>query len=142
MAARVGAVSTLTRETRDMASDLNGLLPNRKSRADGFCYWLAVVSGVAAGWLDIKVGDLLLTAIAVLAANMLLGFLSPRHPWRWVLLVGVFVPVVEWLAYFFLSEKPERAQIYESFLAFVPGIAGAVGGSVGRGVVDNLFPEK
>jgi hypothetical protein len=59
-----------------------------------------------------------------------------------VLLVGVFVPVVEWLAYFFLSEKPERAQIYESFLAFVPGIAGAVGGSVGRGVVDNLFPEK
>jgi hypothetical protein len=125
-----------------MPSDLDGLLPNIKSRADGFCYVLAVGSGVAAGWLDIKVGDLLLTAMVVLVANMLLGFLSPRHPWRWVLLVGVFVPVVEWLAYFFLSEKPERAQIYESFLAFVPGIAGAVGGSVGRGVVDNLFPEK
>jgi zinc transporter ZupT len=73
---------------------------------------------------------------------MLLGFLSPRRPWRWVVLVGVFVPVVEWLAYFFLSEKPARAQIYESFLAFVPGIAGAFGGAVGRGVVDNLFAEK
>jgi len=80
--------------------------------------------------------------MVVLTANMLLGFLSPRRPWRWVILVGVFVPVVEWLAYRFLSEKPERAQIYESFLAFVPGIAGAFGGSIGRGVVDNLFAGK
>ncbi len=92
--------------------------------------------------MDIKVGDLLLTATVVLSANMLLGFLSPRRPWRWVILVGVFVPVVEWLAYYFLSEKPTRAQIYESFLAFVPGIAGAFGGSVARGVVDNLFGKK
>jgi hypothetical protein len=125
-----------------MALNLSGLLPGTKSRADGFYYFLAVASGVGAGWLDIKVGDLLLTAMVVLSANMLLGFLSPRRPWRWVLLVGVFVPIVEWLAYFFLSEKPERAQIYESFLAFVPGIAGAYGAAAGRGVVDNLFPKK
>lgn len=119
-----------------------GILPERKPGGDVFYYLLAAMSGALAGWLDIKVGDLLLTAMVVLAANMLLGFLSPRSPWRWVVLVGVFVPVVEWLAYFFLSEKPERAQIYESFLAFVPGIAGAFGGSIGRGVVDNLFAGK
>ena len=119
-----------------------GILPERKPGGDVFYYLLAAMSGALAGWLDIKVGDLLLTAMVVLAANMLLGFLSPRSPWRWVVLVGVFVPVVEWLAYFFLSEKPARAQIYESFLAFMPGIAGAYGGSVGRGVVDNLFGQK
>lgn len=119
-----------------------GILPERKPGGDGFYYLLAAMSGVLAGWLDIKVGDLLLTAMVVLAANMLLGFLSPRRPWRWVVLVGVFVPVVEGLAYFYLSEKPARAQIYESFLAFLPGIAGAFGGSVGRGVVDNLFAKK
>jgi len=100
------------------------------------------MSGVLAAWLDIKVGDLLLTAMVVLAANMLLGFMSPRRPWRWVLVIGVFVPVVEWLAYFYLTQKPERAQIYESFLAFLPGIAGAFGGAMGRGVVDNLFAKK
>jgi hypothetical protein len=125
-----------------MATALGGILPKRKSGGDRFCYLLAVMSGALAGWLDIKVGDLLLTAMVVLAACMLLGILSPRRPWRWVLLVGVFVPVVEWLAYFFLSQKPERAQIYESFLAFVPGIAGAFGGAMGRGVVDNLFARK
>ncbi len=125
-----------------MATAEGGILPERKPGGDVFYYLLAVASGAAAGWLDIKVGDLLLTAMAVLAANMLLGFLSPRRPWRWVVLVGVFVPLVEWLAYYFLTEKPERAQIYESFLAFFPGIAGAFGGSMGRRVVDDLFAKQ
>lgn len=118
------------------------ILPQRQPGGDAFYYLLAALSGVAAGWLDIKVGDLLLTAMVVLAANMLLGFLSPRQPWRWVAVVGVFIPVVEWLAYFYLTQKPERAQIYESFLAFLPGVAGAFGGAIGRGVVDNLFAKK
>ena len=113
-----------------------------KSGGDVVYYLLAGLSGALAGWLDIKVGDLLLTAMVVLAANMLLGFLSPRRPWRWVLIVGLFVPVVEWLAYWLLTEKPDRAQIYESFLAFLPGIAGAFGGAVGRKVVDELFSKK
>jgi hypothetical protein len=125
-----------------MTTAWGGVFPDRKSGGDVFYYLLAAASGVLAGWLDIKVSDLLLTAMVVLAANMLLGFLSPCRPWRWVVLVGVFVPLVEWLAYFYLSEKPARAQIYESFLAFVPGIAGAFGGSIGRGVVDNLFARK
>jgi hypothetical protein len=125
-----------------MTTAWSQILPERQSGGDGFYYLLAALSGMLAGWLDIKVGDLLLTAMVVLAACMLLGILSPRKPWRWVLLVGVFVPVVEWMAYFFLSQKPERAQIYESFLAFVPGIAGAFGGAVGRNVLDNLFAKK
>lgn len=117
-------------------------ISSRKKSSDRFYYLVAAASGAFAGWIDIRVGDLLLTAMVVLVANMSLGLLRPRRPWRWVLLVGLFVPLVEWLAYFFLSEKPERAQIYESFLAFVPGIAGAYGGSVGRTVVENLFRKK
>ena len=125
-----------------MTTRWDGILPEGKSGGDAFYYLLAVLFGTLAGWLAIKVGDLLLTAMVVLAANMLLGFLSPRKPWRWVVLVGVLVPLVEWLAYFFLTEKPQRAQIYESFLAFFPGIAGAFGGAIGRGVVDNLLTGK
>jgi hypothetical protein len=125
-----------------MTTAWGGILPERKSGGDTFYYLLAALSGALAGWLDIKVGDLLLTAMVVLAANMLLGFLSPRRPWRWVAIVGVCVPLVEWLAYAFLTQKPDRAQIYESFLAFLPGIAGAYGGAMGRGVVDNLFARK
>jgi len=125
-----------------MTDPWGGLIAERKPGGDAWCYALALFFGAAAGWIDIKVGDLLLTAMVVLASCMLLGFISPRRPWRWVVLIGICIPIVEWLAYFFLSEKPYRAQIYESFLAFLPGIAGAVGGAVGRGVVEHLFAKK
>jgi hypothetical protein len=118
------------------------ILPEKESGGDGFNYLLAVMAGALAGWLDIKVGDLLLTAMVVLVANLFLGFLSPSKPWRWVVLIGVCIPVVEWLAYYFLAQKPERAQIYESFLAFIPGFAGAFGGAVGRNLMDKLFAKK
>ena len=91
-------------------------------RGDSLQYLLAAACGVLAGWIDIKIGDLLFTALIVLASCMALGFARPRKAWRWVVLVGFFVPIIEWLAYAFLSQKPERAQIYESFLAFLPGI--------------------
>jgi hypothetical protein len=38
--------------------------------------------------------------------------------------------------------KPNRAQIYGSLLAFLPGIAGAYGGSFMRGVISNLLLGK
>ena len=102
-------------------------------------YILGVVLGVCAGFLDVKFGDLLLTALFVLAATMLLSALRPRRPWRWTLLVGVFVPVVQCAAYLLLTEKPYRAQIYESFLGFLTGIAGAYGGSAARRGMGELW---
>jgi hypothetical protein len=58
------------------------------------------------------------------------------------MLVGVFIPLTELIAYLIRAVKPSRAQIYGSFLAFLPGIAGAYGGSVMRRVVDNLRQGK
>jgi hypothetical protein len=125
-----------------MTTAWGGILPEDGPSDDSLQYLLAAACGVMAGWIDIKVGDLLFTAMIVLASCMLLGFVRPRRPWRWVLLVGMFVPFVEWLAYILLAQKPERAQIYESFLSFLPGIVGAYGGAVGRGVVNNLLSDK
>ena len=105
-------------------------------------YVFAAVAGVLSGWVDIKVGDLLLTALVVLAACMLLGVLRPARPWRWVTIVGVMVPVAELLGYLVLTQKPYRAQIYESFLAFLPAIAGAYGGAMLRGAIQNIVGEK
>jgi cadmium resistance protein CadD (predicted permease) len=125
-----------------MTTAWGGILPEGRSTGDSLQYLLAAAFGVLAGWIDIKVGDLLFTAMIVLASCMLLGFVRPRKPWRWVMLIGLFVPIVEGLAYFILAQKPERAQIYESFLAFLPAIVGAYGGAFGRGVVDNLLTGK
>jgi hypothetical protein len=109
--------------------------------SDRGIYILGCVLGVCAGFLDVKFGDLLLTALFVLAATMLLGALRPRRPWRWTLLVAAFVPLVQLVAYAVLTEKPYRAQIYESFLGFLTGIAGAYGGATARTGLARLFEK-
>jgi hypothetical protein len=101
-------------------------------------YLLAALAGIGTGWADVAVNDLLFTALLVLTACMLLGLLRPRWPWRWVVVVGTFIPLTELAAYLILTVKPTRAQVYGSFLAALPGIAGAYGGSLMRGVLDNL----
>lgn len=105
---------------------------------DAWIYLLAALCGIGAGSANVAVDDLLFTALLVVLACMLLGMLRPRAPWRWVLMVGVFIPLTELAAYLVLTVKPTRAQIYGSFLAFLPGVAGAYGGSVVRTVIDNL----
>ena len=111
-------------------------------RSDKWFYVLAALCGVGAGWADVAVNDLLLTALLVLSACMLLGLLRPRWPWRWVAVEGACIPLTELAAYMALTVRPTRAQVYESFLAFLPGIAGAYGGSVVRAVVENLRQGK
>jgi len=108
------------------------------TRSDAWFYPLAAVCGIGAGWADVSINDLLFTALLVLASCMLLGLLRPRWPWRWVVVVGAFIPLTELAAYKILAVKPTRAQVYGSFLAFLPGIAGAYGGSVMRSVIANL----
>jgi hypothetical protein len=114
--------------------------PIRKmtGKSDRGIYILGGLLGVVAGILDVKVGDLLLTALSVLLATMLLGALRPQRPWRWTLTVAVFVPLVQLAAFAVLTEKPYRAQVYESFLGFLTGIAGAYGGATTRRVVEQL----
>jgi hypothetical protein len=113
-----------------------------RGKSDLPFYFLAALSGAGIGWVDVTVNDLLLTALLVLCSTMLLGFLRPRRPWRWMIIVGGCIPVVELAAYEVMAVKPYRAQVYGSFLAFLPGIAGSVGGAVMRGVWDNLTQGK
>jgi hypothetical protein len=112
------------------------------AKSDVPFYFLAVLAGLGTGCVDVAIDDLLLTALLVLCSTMLLGFLRPHRPWRWFLVVGVCIPAVELAAYELMTVKPYRAQVFGSFLAFLPGIAGSVGGSLMRGVWDNLAQGK
>jgi ABC-type multidrug transport system permease subunit len=112
------------------------------ARSDAPFYVLAALAGMGTGWVDVTVNDLLFTALLVLMACMLLGLLRPRWPWRWVVVVGIFIPLTELAAYLILTVKPTRAQVYGSFLAALPGIAGAYGGALARGAIDHLRQGK
>ena len=111
-------------------------------KRDTWYYVLAAGCGIGTGCADVAINDLLFTALLGLSACILLGSLRPRWPWRWVVVVGLFIPLTELAAFLVLTVKPTRAQIYGSFLAFFPGIAGAYGGSIMRAVIDNLRQGK
>ena len=108
-------------------------------RSDALYYFVAVVLGLAAGFLQIRIGDLLVTALFVMFCTMLLGAIRPRYPWRWTLIIGVCIPLVQLAAYVFLKETPYRAQIWEAGLGFLTGIAGAYCGAFARKAVEELF---
>ena len=102
-------------------------------------YLLAIVLGAGAGILEIKVGDLLATALFVLISTLILGFVRPRNAWRWIVVVGIFVPLARLLALLLLNQRPYHAQIWASGLGFVTGIAGSYAGAMLRLAVDELF---
>jgi energy-converting hydrogenase Eha subunit A len=110
-----------------------------KRPRDRWVYLLGVFLGICAGILDLEAGDLLGTALFVLISTMVLGVIRPERPWRWTIMVGVFVPLVRLGAYLWVRQKSDRAQIYESILGFVTGFAGAYSGSVARRGVRELF---
>jgi lysylphosphatidylglycerol synthetase-like protein (DUF2156 family) len=108
-------------------------------KSDIFIYLLAVLFGLSAGLLEITVGDLLATALCVLISTLVLGFLRPRRAWKWTVIVGAFVPLMRLAAYLVMNQKPYRAQIWESGLGLVTGIAGSYAGAMARLGVDELF---
>jgi len=90
------------------------------------------VLGITAGWLQVKFGDLLMTALVVMAFTMLLGIMRPQRPWRWVLLVAVTILIFQGAVYFFWPSRSSREQLFESTLGFLTGTVGAYAGSMFR----------
>ena len=88
----------------------------------------ALLLGAGCGALHVLVEtmeqpDPLLSALAVTAATMMLGLLRPARPWRWVLLVGVPVPLAILIASFVIPTAHfTRASIAGSILVSLPGM--------------------
>ena len=107
--------------------------------SEALVYGLAVLLGICAGTLEITANDILATALFVLVSTLVLGFIRPRQAWRWIIVVGVFVPLARLLAYLLLGQKAYHAQVWASGLGFVTGIAGSYAGAMARKGVDELF---
>src|SRR5581483_1218571 len=54
-------------------------------------YISALLLGLSAGLLEVRLEDLLVTALFVMISTMVLGYLRPKSPWRWTLIVGLCV---------------------------------------------------
>lgn len=119
------------------------LMNKERPTRDIIAYVVGTIGGILAGIVHITVGDPLLTALVVLIFTMSLGFARPVDPWRWVLLVGLLVPVVMLTANALHYYRTlTRAGLYGSVLIILPGVAGAYGGSFGRKFIRVMFQGK
>jgi fluoride ion exporter CrcB/FEX len=106
-------------------------------------YALAVLFGLSAGILEITINDLLATALFILICTMVLGAVRPQHAWRWIVIVGICVPLARIATYFALNQRPYRAQIWEAALDIVTAAVGCYCGVFARKAVEQLFgPER
>jgi hypothetical protein len=107
----------------------------------------ALLLGAGCGALHVLVEsmeqpDPVFSALAVTAVTMMLGVLRPARPWRWVLAVGIPVPLAILIASFVIPTAHfTRASIAGSVLVSLPGCAGAFGGSLLRRKVSEIFFE-
>jgi hypothetical protein len=109
------------------------------AKSDLRIYLLGSLLGITAGLVDITLSDLLVTAIWVMLSAFTLGYLRPQRAWRWILVIAPFVPLVRLAAYLALGQRSDRAQIWESGLGFITGLAGVYAGALARKGVDELF---
>lgn len=111
----------------------------KENPRDIWNYIFGVILGLGAGVLDVRLGDLLVTAVAVMLATMVLGLRRPKRAWRWTAVVASCVPLVQVLAYFFLKERSSPSHIDLAFSGFLTGTAGAYAGAFARMGIDLLM---
>src|SRR4051812_39673356 len=88
-------------------------------------YFIAVVLGTLCGLLHVELEDPLLTPLAVLSATMIMGIARPYKPWRWIIFVGLPVPIVTAIAVAIGFVKVwDRALMAGAILAILVGCAG------------------
>src|SRR5882757_1407399 len=105
-------------------------------------YVLAALLGAATGYVNVRVEDLMLTAVMVTAFAMFLAFLRPERPWRWAVAVSAIIPLGEVVAFKMTGQKLNRAGISGAILAVLPTNAGAYGGAALRMVIRELWKPK
>ena len=117
-------------------------LPTHESKT-ALMIAIAIVLGCLCGALHIWLEDPLLTPLAVLASTMIMGIARPFKPWRWIIYVGLPVPIVTAIAVTVGFVKVwDRALMAGAILAILVGCAGSIGGSVFRRFFDNVFFQK
>ena len=105
-------------------------------------YLFAAACGLLSGWVNQVVDDALLTALCVLGFSMLFGVWKPQHPWRWVLLIWIGVPLVLAFYQFVVGWPHNRGEVYGAFLQIFAASAGGFGGHFMRHMIDNVFLKR
>jgi predicted branched-subunit amino acid permease len=105
-------------------------------------YWvLAFVFAAISGFAHVRLNDSGLAVVFVTAFTMFLSYKRPERAWRWMLVMGLCLPLSV-LAAQLTRERPPLGMVAGSFAGLAFAIVAAVGGQLLRKAVLVLFPAK
>ena len=124
--------------------DRTGFLYLLSMRArSGVAVWIVgTCFGVIAALAHLYVTEQGLTFLWVMLSTMILGCWKREAPWRWILLVVLFVLIADLIHKFLRPMQVSRASLWGAALSLLAAVPGAYGGSYMRLMIDNIFLHK
>lgn len=114
-----------------------------KDSKTGIAVWIVgVIFGLIAAVVHLLVPEQGLTFLWVMLSTMILGFWKSRAPWRWLLLVVLFIPAADLSYKIWRPQQVSRAALWGAGLMVLAAIPGAFGGAFMRGVIGNIFNKQ
>jgi hypothetical protein len=90
----------------------------------------AIVCGLLATWVDFHATEVQATLLVFLVTSFVLGVATPRGAWRWALLIAVWLPAVQLVAFALRHAGPAAGHPYWSRLAILlPALAACLAGA-------------
>ncbi len=92
--------------------------------------WLPLLTsflGIVIGLTDLR-SDVQYTVLLLLVIGFFAGYAKPQSAWVWALLLGIWVPLVEFTALAIGMKLSFRPDILASSVALVPAFIGAYAG--------------
>jgi hypothetical protein len=103
---------------------------------------LALLLAALAAFADLRLEELLLTAVLTLAFSMVFGTLQPARPWRWALVFGLAVPAAHLLMRLTGWLWVDPVRLPAALALVLVGFVGAYGGAFFRRMVQNLLQSR
>ena len=93
--------------------------------------WLfAIFLGMLTAWLDAGASEVLPIILLLFAFGAFLGFARPEKPWRWALLLGIWVPLGWLLAAALGIRDWKKIELIGAAVPFIPALAGSYLGAL------------
>ena len=100
----------------------------------------AVACGLLATWVDFHATEVQATLLVFLVTSFILGVAGPKGAWRWALVVAVWLPAAQMLAFALRHAGPASAHPYWSRLAILlPALGACLLGAYAGALVRLLF---
>jgi hypothetical protein len=91
---------------------------------------LSILLGFISAYAALHNAGDVLVYVLLLMFGGLLGYIGPEAPWRWALILGMWVPIAEIVSRVSEPPLPPVSALLAPIAAIIPALAGVYGGAL------------